>query len=143
MNLFTRYWHWTTLTMSAPTPAAASVAATIQTYCNAWCEADRAARTSLLDQVWASEGSYTDPLSDVAGRGALNDLIGGFHQQYPGARIVPASGIDQHHGRLRFGWRLLLADGTVAIEGIDFCELSPDGRIARIVGFFGPLPGMA
>jgi len=31
------------------------------------------------------------------------------------------------------------ADGTEALVGLDFVELAEDGRIARVVGFFGPL----
>jgi len=33
---------------------------------------------------------------------------------------------------------MLGADGAVAMEGVDFGELADDGRIAKIVGFFGP-----
>jgi hypothetical protein len=35
---------------------------------------------------------------------------------------------------------MLDADGVVTLERIDFGELAPDGRLKRIVGFFGPLP---
>jgi hypothetical protein len=35
---------------------------------------------------------------------------------------------------------MVLADGKVALEGIDFGELNSDGsKLHRIVGFFGPL----
>jgi hypothetical protein len=34
---------------------------------------------------------------------------------------------------------MLLADGKALLEGIDFGELSADGKLRRIVGFFGPL----
>lgn len=34
---------------------------------------------------------------------------------------------------------MLLADGKVFLEGIDFGGLSADGKLHRIVGFFGPL----
>jgi hypothetical protein len=34
---------------------------------------------------------------------------------------------------------MLLADGKVYVEGIDFGELCADGKLHRIVGFFGPL----
>jgi hypothetical protein len=47
--------------------------------------------------------------------------------------------VDLHHGRLRFAWKLTDASGRTVVEGIDFCELAPDGRLRRIVGFFGPL----
>ena len=49
------------------------------------------------------------------------------------------SGIDSHHGKFRFTWRMVLADGKVFLEGIDFGELNSDGKLHRIVGFFGPL----
>jgi hypothetical protein len=39
----------------------------------------------------------------------------------------------------RFAWVMRNGD-DVALEGIDFGELDPDGRIKRIVGFFGPFP---
>ena len=34
---------------------------------------------------------------------------------------------------------MVLADGKVFLEGIDFGELSADGKLRQIVGFFGPL----
>jgi hypothetical protein len=40
---------------------------------------------------------------------------------------------------IRFTWRMLLADAKVFLEGIDFGELNSDGKLHRIVGFFGPL----
>ena len=69
-------------------------------------------------------------------REALVAHIGRFH----GARVVATSGVDAYDGHLRFAWRMLDADGVVTLEGIDFGELAPDGRLKRIVGFFGPLP---
>jgi hypothetical protein len=59
----------------------------------------------------------------------------------PGNRIELASGVDEHDGLLRFGWRMLGPDGAVALGGMDFGELDADGRLKRIVGFFGPMPG--
>jgi hypothetical protein len=32
------------------------------------------------------------------------------------------------------------ADGSVALEGMDFGEVDGQGALRRIVGFFGPLP---
>lgn len=50
------------------------------------------------------------------------------------------SGIDTHHNVLRFLWRLVRADGTAGDTSIDFGETGPDGRLIKIVGFFGPPP---
>jgi hypothetical protein len=45
-----------------------------------------------------------------------------------------------HHEHLRFAWRLVAPDGTIAVAGIDVADVAPDGRLARVVGFFGDLP---
>jgi len=111
----------------------------IQLYLAAWCEPDRALRQQILEGIWAEDGTYTDPTAHVAGRRGLVDHIGGFFEQFPGARIELTSGIDTHHEKIRFTWRMVLADGKVFLEGIDFGELSADGKLRQIVGFFGPL----
>ncbi len=115
----------------------------VRIYCEAWGEPDVAKRRQMLQRVWADEGSYTDPVSDVAGREALVSRITAHLQKYPGSRIVPSSHADVHHGMLRFAWKFVLGDGKVQIEGVDFVEFAPDGRLRKVVGFFGsprPLP---
>jgi hypothetical protein len=112
----------------------------VETYGAAWGEPDVAKRRQLLEQSWADDGTYTDPQSDVAGRDALIELISGFQAQVNGARIVPTSAVDVHHERFRFTWAMLGADGSRMMEGIDYGELAADGRIKKIVGFFGPPP---
>lgn len=111
----------------------------IDAYIGAWGEPDRGRRERFLDTAWVEDGTYTDPSAHVVGRIALVDHIGVLHEKFPGARFELTSGIDAHHRQLRFGWRMVLADGKVALEGTDFGELSADGRLHRIVGFFGPL----
>ena len=73
---------------------------TIEAYMAAWNEPDEAKRAKLLDKCWADAGTYTDPMSDVAGREALAAVIAGFRQQMPGAGLAFTSGIDEHHGRI-------------------------------------------
>ena len=111
----------------------------IALYNRAWSEPDYALRQKLLEQIWADDGTYTDPTAHVAGRNALVDHIGALFEQFPGAYFVVTSGIDSHHGKFRFTWRMVLADGEVFLEGVDFGELNSDGKLHRIVGFFGPL----
>jgi hypothetical protein len=115
----------------------------VRIYCEAWGEPDVAKRRQMLQRVWADEGTYTDPATDVAGREALVNRITSHLQKYAGSKIVPSSHADVHHGMLRFAWKFVLADGKVQTEGVDFAELTPDGRLKKVVGFFGalkPLP---
>lgn len=111
---------------------------TVEAYLAAWNEQDEGKRRQLIDKCWADKGTYTDPMSDVAGRDQLLALIGQFHQQMPGAGIAITSGIDEHHGRIRFGWEV--TNGPQPMQGIDVGQLSGDGKLASIVGFWGANP---
>jgi hypothetical protein len=108
-------------------------------YGAAWNETDEAKRAALLQRSWADDGVYTDPTATVEGRDALVTHIGGFHTMMPGHQIDMASGVDSYGGVFRFAWVMRNGD-EIALEGMDFGEFATDGRIARIVGFFGPFP---
>jgi SnoaL-like domain len=111
----------------------------VTTYGAAWNEPDDAKRAALLDKAWADDGIYNDPTATAFGRDALVAHIGGFHAVMPGHTIDLVSGVDAQGGFFRFAWVMRKGD-QIALEGIDFGELAPDGRIHRIVGFFGPFP---
>jgi hypothetical protein len=36
-----------------------------------------------------------------------------------------------------------MPDGSLVLEGLDVCELDDDGRLRRVVMFYGPLPAIA
>src|SRR3990172_2428561 len=114
----------------------------IEAYTTAWNEPDEGKRRQLLEVAWADDGAYTDPQSDVAGREALVALIGGMHGQMPGSRIELASKGGAHHGKLRFNWRCVGGGGAPVIEGVDYGELASDGRLSKIVGFWGAPPAL-
>ena len=115
----------------------------VRQYMAAWNEPDDAARRALLGQCWSEGGVYLDPNVSLAGRDALATRIGEVLASRPGARLEFMSGIDIHHNVVRFLWRLVRADGTSGDTSIDFGEVDPDGRLVRIVGFFGPAPPLA
>ena len=115
------------------------VADAVAVYCEAWAAAE-AERRRLLEVAWHEDGVYSDPVGRAEGREALVSHLAGFQRQFPGHRIVVTSGVDEHDGYFRFGWALNDADGNIVMEGVDFGEVAEDGRIARITGFFDPLP---
>lgn len=116
------------------------VGAIVRTYVDAWNTGDETARRRLLERSWAAGGTYTDPAVDLAGIDELARHAAAFGQRWPGATIVLTSGVDRHHDVIRFGWRVAGPDGATLREGVDFAEVAPDGRLVRVVGFFGPLP---
>jgi len=109
-------------------------------YMAAWNEPEATARSALLAQCWSDGGIYVDPGVSLAGRDALNAHIATVQASRPGARVEFMSGIDIHHDVVRFLWRLIRPDGTGGDISIDFGEVGPDGRLLKIVGFFGPAP---
>jgi hypothetical protein len=111
----------------------------IETYGASWNETDDAKRGALLEKAWSDDGFYQDPQGTADGRAALIAHIGGFHQLFPGHTIEFASGIDGNGASFRWAWEMRKGE-EVVLEGVDFAELAPDGRIQRIAGFFGPFP---
>jgi hypothetical protein len=111
----------------------------VAAYAAAWNEPDAARRTALLEEAWADGGVYQDPQATAEGRDALVAHIGGFQAMLPGHRVDITSGVDSNGVGLRWAWVIRNGDDVV-LEGVDFADLAPDGRIQRIAGFFGPLP---
>jgi hypothetical protein len=109
-------------------------------YMAAWNEADVARRKALLAECWADDAIYVDPNVDLTGRDALTQHISKVQAGRPGARLEFMSGVDVHHRVVRFLWRLVRADGTFGDTSIDFGEIGRDGRLIRIIGFFGAAP---
>ena len=116
------------------------LATVVETYLAMWNETDPDARAQLIEAAWLDTGYYQDPLLEAKGHDGLSAMVGGFQEQYPGYTFRQAGGVDSHHELARFGWELVAPDGTVFIAGLDVAALAPDGRLARIAGFFGDLP---
>lgn len=112
----------------------------IDAYMAAWNESDEAKRDALLRVCWAEDGVYTDPGVYLVGATALSARIAQKQRERPGARLAFLSAVETHHGRFRFHWRLINADGSHGPKSVDFGALASDGRIALMVGFFGPPP---
>jgi len=116
---------------------ATELEALVSTYCQAWQETDPARRRALLQQVWAEDATYTDPTVETNGIDELVAHIDAVQRTYPGARIERTSFIDRHHQVPRFNWCMVLADGKRLPAGLDVGQLAGDGKLRRIIGFFG------
>ena len=117
-----------------------SVAKIIEAYGAAWLEEDAARRLALLEFCWSDYGIYQDPTADVTGRDALCGHIGACQAERPDLKVILTSGADAHHRKVRFTWKLVDTDGNQLRDGVDFGELDEYGRLAKIIGFFGPAP---
>jgi SnoaL-like domain len=115
----------------------------IERYIAAWNEKDPARRRDLVDQLWAPEGSYTDPLADVRGRAEIDGLIGAVQQQFPDLVFTLGGPVDTHHHQARFTWHLGPDDGEPIVIGFDVAVLDADGHLRTVYGFLDKVPAAA
>jgi ketosteroid isomerase-like protein len=103
-------------------------------------ELDEALRIKLIQKVWAAEGTFVSSFGNVQGHKAIDDLIGGFHQQSPQTAIRRTTDIEVLHANyLRFGFEVVHSDSTKPSSGIDFATVE-DGKLKLVAGFLNTVP---
>jgi len=112
----------------------------LRAYGDAWNEDDPSRREELLARSMTESASFVSPLGAHVGRNAVGDLIGRFRRRSPDSSFIISSGVDAHHGMMRFKWEVRSPDGRVVSSGFKFAEQADDGRLSRVVGFLGPVP---
>ncbi|MFF7985238.1 nuclear transport factor 2 family protein [Streptomyces sp. NPDC007901] len=113
-------------------------------YFEAWNATEPEALRKAVAAAWAPEGSYTDPLADVAGHAQIAAVIAAAHEQFPGFAFRPLGAVDGHHDTARFGWELVNeADGSAPVAGFDVVTIDEEGRIRRVLGFLDRVPAGA
>ena len=115
----------------------------IDMHLEAYALADTARRDELVATAWNAEGELLDPPLEGHGRAEISALADVVLTHYAGHSFVRTTAVDSHHGFTRYGWDLTDPDGTVAVSGIDVVQFDEDGKLLRIVGFFGPLEPVA
>ena len=105
-----------------------------------YADPDAARRTAAIRASWNAEGRLVDPPMEARGHQGISDQAATLLAQFPGHRFERTTAIDAHHQFLRYGWKLVDANGAGVLEGLDVMELDVDGRIARVGGFFGAQP---
>ena len=116
------------------------ITTTVDGYLAAWNEPDPDRRAELIAGVWAEDGQLIDPPLTGEGHDGISEMAAAMQQHYAGHSFRRVSGVDVHHDHMRFAWELVGPDGDVALSGLDVGELAPDGRLQRVIGFFGELP---
>ncbi len=125
--------------MTTTTPTATLV----QRYLAAWNATDPAERRAAIEAVFAPEARYVDPLADVTGTDALDALIAGAQEQFPGMRFTPVGEVDAHHDVCRFQWGLGPEGAEPLVIGFDVVTVGEDGRITGVHGFLDKVPAGA
>ena len=107
----------------------------IDTYLDAYGEPDRARRDELIARVWSADGALVDPPLTGEGHDGISTMAEAVQSQFAGHRFRRASGVDEHHGFVRYAWELVGPDGAVAVGAPDAGdELVATGAIRLTVG---------
>jgi hypothetical protein len=109
-------------------------------YLACWNEADPAARRKLIDEVWASDASYIDPLAEAHGRDDIDATIGAVQGQFPGFVFSLIGPVDAHHRQARFTWGLGEAGAEPLVIGFDVAVTDDDDKIRCVFGFLDKVP---
>jgi hypothetical protein len=113
----------------------------VANYIAAWNETDGGRRRDLITRTWSDDGSYLDSHRDSTGHAAIDAMIAAVQERFPGYRFRLCSGIEAHHGQVRFSWN---AGGTdtapLFFAGTDFATLASDGRFRAVTGFTDAVP---
>jgi hypothetical protein len=112
----------------------------IDAYVDAWTTSDPEVSRRGVEQAMTEDALMAYPRFEARGWEAILETIATYKQQSPDVSIELTSNAEAHHGWVRFGWRLLGADGSVLGDGEDVGELGEDGRFIRVLGFVNPLP---
>lgn len=92
-------------------------------------------RSDELAACLADAATYCDPNGLVEGREALSDYMSGFQDSAPGSTFQIKTVLG-HNGRSLAKWQMIGPDGSALQDGTSFAELSADGRLKTITGFF-------
>lgn len=114
----------------------------IRRYIATWNEQDPELRRKMIDEVWAENASYIDPLVVAEGRDAIDATIAAVQQQFPDFGFRLAGPVDAHHNLARFTWELAPASADAVVVGFDVAVLTENGRLACVHGFLDKVPAV-
>jgi hypothetical protein len=112
----------------------------IERYLACWNETEPAARRKLIDDLWAEEASYIDPMAEAHGRDAIDATIAAVQGQFPGLVFTPVGSVDAHHRQARFTWGLGPEGVEPIVIGFDVAVADGDGRLTTVLGFLDRVP---
>lgn len=105
----------------------------LEIYFEAFAERDPTRRGELLIQCLTPDCAIWGHNHVYAGHAAISEKIAGFHINFPGCRLVLASGPMTFDNIVRAANAIVRADGSVIARGESVSEIAPDGRLCRIV----------
>lgn len=115
----------------------ASSAGIVDAYLSAWNEPDAAARRAILASAVTEDISFHDAYACLGGIDDLNANLAAVQRFMPGMTLRRAGDLRQCQGTALGDWTASGPDGSVRAKGTNAYDFAPDGKIRRVVGFWG------
>lgn len=115
----------------------AGAAAAVDAFLAAWSEKDASRRRASLLAVSLEEVAFADAFSCTSGLDDLVAHLGAAQVHMPGLVLERSGDVRQCQGTAVADWVAKGPDGSARGRGTNVFDLAPDGRIARVVGFWG------
>jgi uncharacterized protein YndB with AHSA1/START domain len=103
-----------------------------------WAETDAGARARILDDAVVDDVGFRDAYAALAGRKDLAAHITASQHYMPGVTLKRVGEPRACQGTALVDWTAHGPDGTAMGRGTNVFEMAPDGRVAAVVGFWGP-----
>jgi SnoaL-like domain len=112
----------------------------VERYIDSWNQTDPQRRRQLVDELWAEDARYVDPMAEASGRNEVDAMIGAVQAQFPGFVFTLLGPVDAHHRQARFTWGLGPAGAEPVVVGFDVAVADEDGRLRNVLGFLDKVP---
>ena len=110
-------------------------------YIMVWNELDAESWRHGVAGLWTKEEPYTDPLATVEVQLAIEEVITGVREQFPGHVFRRIGSADAHHNVVRFRWELVPeGSNEPVVEGFDVVAVADDRRVRDVYGFLDNVP---
>jgi hypothetical protein len=107
----------------------------VDAFLRAWGDPDAGRRRALLESCATPEVVFRDAYSATSGREDLLANLEAVQLHMPGIVLARDGEVNVSHGSAIVRWTAE-REGRVVARRVNFYDLSPDGRIARVVGFW-------
>jgi uncharacterized protein YndB with AHSA1/START domain len=116
--------------------AHAGAAERVDEFLRAWGEPDGETRRFLLESCATRDVVFHDAFSATAGLDEMLANLDAIQMHMPGIALVRDGDVRQSHGTALARWSAKRENGDLVGRGTNLFDLSPDGKIARVVGFW-------
>ena len=104
----------------------------------AWNERDPERVRGHLERALAPDVHFIDPSIETRGLDEFEANVHAVQARIPGADYRRSSAVDGHHGLYRYHWEIWRGE-ELLLPGFDVAEVDGQGRVRRVLGFFGTL----